>query len=485
MSASNANNAAVRRQVTCETSDNGQIAVYLDILRLSDTFKKMYEDLGLEEHDDFPGVFPVKTVTSRMFEKASKRSFFLDAPEAVIEKDPLTQECKWFTFTESERRFSDVPMSELLEVVMVANFLDIPRLYHYACQSVAAWIKGKHPRNICQLLRQNCDLDDAQTRKTLGNTPWLKWAGVAFQQSPIENAIFMPNEVLLTIFEKLAREDLERLQFVSTQFDDVIVNSNELSEQQGPLRVVTKLEFGAYSSGSRSPQRTRVLLRDGTRFTCTDCKDLAKRLKFAIVQELRWDASTRWLDSDMQSDAYIQNLSSLLPVKSAWKNAAVEAFVECFASGAAFEFAFGELLLCNEIVLVRGYYSFPWSRRYIRLTGIAACSRLDIGRPNLYGDLIHPTDVVEWLEQEDPPEKKWSEPRQMILYEEGINGGIEGLLTSLKAAFLASSSPKPYVVRVLRGWRRDNVDQVLENEKTHEVLSIRAEQSGDVSVHRA
>ncbi|KAH7710814.1 hypothetical protein AAVH_21906 [Aphelenchoides avenae] len=176
MSASNANNAAVRRQVTCETSDNGQIAVYLDVLRLSRTFKKMYEDLALEEHDEFPGVFPVKTVSTRTFKKVMDwctqhkvaSELFLDAPEPVVEKDPLTQECTWFTFTASERRFFDVPMSALLEL------------------SVAAGIKGKHPRNICELLRQNCDLDGSQIRKTLDNNPWLKWAGVVFHQSPIE-----------------------------------------------------------------------------------------------------------------------------------------------------------------------------------------------------------------------------------------------------------------------------------------------------------
>lgn len=119
----------------------------------------------------------------------------------------------------------------------------------------------------------------------------------------------------------------------------------------------------------------------------------------------RWDASTRWFGSHLKSPAYIQGLSLLLPVKAAWKNATIKASVDCFPSSGAFEFLFTHLLLCKEIVLVREYYSLPWSRRYIRLAGIAACNRLDIGRPNLYGDLIHPNDVVEWLEQEDPPER--------------------------------------------------------------------------------
>lgn len=100
--------------------------------------------------------------------------------------------------------------------------------------------------------------------------------------------MFIPNEVLLTIFEKLPRADLERLQLVSTQFDDLIVGSVELSEQQGPLRVVSRVKFGAYSLFRLSRRsRIEVWLCDGKKVTCPDCKDLAKRLKFAIVHELR------------------------------------------------------------------------------------------------------------------------------------------------------------------------------------------------------
>lgn len=75
----------------------------------------------------------------------------------------------------------------------------------------------------------------------------------------------------------------------------------------------------------------------------------------------------------------------------------------------------------------------------MRLPGIVACNKLDLGRLNLYGDRIHPTDVVEWLEHEAPPENEWSEPRQLILNEDGIVGGIGGLLTTLKAVSLIRS----------------------------------------------
>lgn len=87
--------------------------------------------------------------------------------------------------------------------------------------------------------------------------------------------------MLVTIFAKLPREDLERLQLVSTQFYGVIVSSVKLSQHQGPLRVVVAgLEFV-----DRRPT-IYMWLRYGRRITCPNYEDLAKRLKFAIVQKL-------------------------------------------------------------------------------------------------------------------------------------------------------------------------------------------------------
>ncbi|KAH7717340.1 hypothetical protein AAVH_15203 [Aphelenchoides avenae] len=281
------------------------------------------------------------------------------------------------------------------------------------------------------------------------------------------NPIFIPNEVLVTVFEKLPREDLERLQLVSTQFNGIIVSSSKLSEQQGPLRVMA--------------MRIDVWLLDGRKVTCADYEDLAKRLKFATVLKMR-------ADHGALCGADVQDLSPLLPVKSAWNNATatVEASMACFPFSAVFEFAFTQLFMCKEIIVDRGHYSRINSLRpHMRLPAIMSCNTLDISRLNLNGDLVLPADVVEWLEHEVAPENKWSEPREIILHEGGITGRIHELLTALKTAFLSSSSPKSYVVRILLSWDGDDMNDELANDKTHEVLSIRTEQNKVVLVKRA
>lgn len=64
-----ANNAAAPRQVACHTSDHDEIPVDLDVLRLSKTFIGMCDELGLEEHGEFPGIFPVPTISTFIFER--------------------------------------------------------------------------------------------------------------------------------------------------------------------------------------------------------------------------------------------------------------------------------------------------------------------------------------------------------------------------------------------------------------------------------
>ncbi|KAH7695952.1 hypothetical protein AAVH_36983, partial [Aphelenchoides avenae] len=69
MSALSGNSTAGPRLVTCVTSDGQHIAINMDVIRVSHDFERMYRRLGLTERDNFPGVFPVANVDSRVFHK--------------------------------------------------------------------------------------------------------------------------------------------------------------------------------------------------------------------------------------------------------------------------------------------------------------------------------------------------------------------------------------------------------------------------------
>ena len=101
--------------------------------------------------------------------------FLLGQPDPVIEQDPNTHERKWFTLTDYEKAFFAVPVEELEELVMAANYLDIKSLYYLGCQSIAALIKGKSPDEIRALFGIEDDLTEEEKAEIRKQNPWCNY----------------------------------------------------------------------------------------------------------------------------------------------------------------------------------------------------------------------------------------------------------------------------------------------------------------------
>lgn len=93
--------------------------------------------------------------------------------DPIVEKDALTQEEKWFEFSEFEQRFLNMPVPELLELIEAADFLDIRSLYECAHQAIAALIKGKRHVEVRQILQQARDLTADDIDGVFERSPWL------------------------------------------------------------------------------------------------------------------------------------------------------------------------------------------------------------------------------------------------------------------------------------------------------------------------
>lgn len=182
------------------TSDVLQIEVEIPVMRLSRTFDGMYLSLNLQEEDSFPGFFPVSNINARVFEKVvdwckvhkgkqacaiinHHTDACLDQPDPVIVTKVFTQKRQWIVFTDYETNFFDVPVSEMLELVMAAHYLDIVGLYECACQAVAAQIKGKQPVEVRRMLRQRDNLTADAVSEILADNPWLE-CEVSIQEPP-------------------------------------------------------------------------------------------------------------------------------------------------------------------------------------------------------------------------------------------------------------------------------------------------------------
>ncbi|KAH7695951.1 hypothetical protein AAVH_36982, partial [Aphelenchoides avenae] len=377
----------------------------------------------------------------------------------ILEKDPFTQECKWFTLTNCEKSFFAEPTSELLKLVIAALYLDIPRLQHYACQAIAARIKDQPPADVRAILRQRADLTPKECADILARNPWLD-PEITLHGSveDVTDLLHIPSEVLVTIFEKLSRADLERLQFVNAQFRDVVLTSNKLGEELGPLRRLNTLKIGSASSDGH-----KIDPHGGTLIICQDHSTLVQRLKFC-------------------AECSDEALYELLPSKLAWKNATVYATTDVFSSEETFTFAFSELLFCKEIHFMEYNSESVVPRSVLRLPAMIQCNGLHIWSllyrqdRNIQVKSIKAHDIVEWLERED--RKKWGEPRRLTIDVRAIDAGRPELIEALKKVFLAASRPNPYIVRI-RMAEAVNVDeQYHENETTHEELHVRKD--GDV-----
>ncbi|KAH7725788.1 Protein SKR-2 [Aphelenchoides avenae] len=163
-------------KIACVTSDKETIEVDIDVLRLSHLFDTMCKDLDLLGEGGFQGTFPVPNVEARVFKKVIEWCVeHKGQADPILEHDPNTRERKWFTFSEFEKKFFDVPVVELEELVMAANFLDIKSLYYYGCQSISALIKGKSPDEIRALFGLKDDLTEEEKNEFRKENPWCPY----------------------------------------------------------------------------------------------------------------------------------------------------------------------------------------------------------------------------------------------------------------------------------------------------------------------
>ncbi|KAH7700805.1 SKR-1 protein, partial [Aphelenchoides avenae] len=348
MSAAAAPNPATRHWVTCETSDQQQIAVKMEVLRLSHTFDDMCKHLGLEEG---PGTFPVQNIEARVFyDVVDWCKKHKGKPDPVVEKDPFTQESKRFKLTKYEQWFLDLPVPELLKLVLAASYLDIRGLYQYGCQAIADLIKGKETLEARHILQQQFDLTRSEVRCTRAQCPWLDTkADVLGEPGDVANPIHIPPEVLTTIFEKLTRVDLERLQLVSQQFRNIIQHNEEL-----PLRPLHEVHFT--TSANYWTERHGILVLGVGE---------AKRLKCCAVRKLVF-----------RDPITSTHCARLLGAKSAWKHAVVSVSLDRFVSPETLSRALTDLLFCRKLRFSGQPPCSPHS--FLHLPVVISCNYLNI-----------------------------------------------------------------------------------------------------------
>ena len=158
------------------TVDKQTFKAEWDIVQQSLTFKNMLELMEIEQESSTDDTIPLTNdeVTGENFKKALVW-MEKNRGKPIGQKDDDEDELKpvnWKQLDDWEKKFVDMPVSEMFPLLITANFLEIPGLLNLMCKAVALQIQGKSVEEI----------------RTTFNVEDPKWSPEELQKLKEENA---------------------------------------------------------------------------------------------------------------------------------------------------------------------------------------------------------------------------------------------------------------------------------------------------------
>lgn len=151
----------------------------LEIAQQSRLVKNMIDVLKVQENNV---EIPCETLKKEVVELLAVSSVPLCPPlpqswmESHKEDGADADEGKKFNpqLSEQERRwFAELDEQRLYDVMMAANFLDVPHLLDKACETVAAMVRGRTPEEIREILGLKNDFSQEEYELVLKENAWL------------------------------------------------------------------------------------------------------------------------------------------------------------------------------------------------------------------------------------------------------------------------------------------------------------------------
>jgi len=150
------------------TSDGQEMNISRNIAVMSSTIKNMLEDL--DEDDDNAPPIPLPSVDGKTLALIVRfcqheRDEPAKTDSENSEKPPLSE---WdIAF------FKDMERQQLFEIILAANYLDIPILLDAACGRIADMIKAKTPEEIRQIFGIKNDFTPEEEEQIIKENQWI------------------------------------------------------------------------------------------------------------------------------------------------------------------------------------------------------------------------------------------------------------------------------------------------------------------------
>jgi len=158
-------------KVTLTSQDQQSIDVDVEVIKQSKIVSQMMSDLGEDTQMD---ALPIPNVNSAILKKVIEwcNKHKEDQPDEESEGGARTGSDnnlpKWDT------EFLKVDQGTLFEIILAANYLDIPKLLDYACITVADQIRGKSPEEIRKHFNIKNDFNDEEMERIKKENEWCE-----------------------------------------------------------------------------------------------------------------------------------------------------------------------------------------------------------------------------------------------------------------------------------------------------------------------
>lgn len=160
-------------EVSLISQDGEQFVVPFDVATMSELVKTMFDP---DQPEDEVQEIPLPNIKTSILAKVIEfLTHYKVEPMTEIEK-PLKSSNMNEVVQEWYADFVNVDQETLFELILAANFMDIPPLLELSCATVASMVKGKTPEEIRQHFNIVNDFTPAEEAQIREENKWCEEA---------------------------------------------------------------------------------------------------------------------------------------------------------------------------------------------------------------------------------------------------------------------------------------------------------------------
>ncbi|KAF2860547.1 E3 ubiquitin ligase complex SCF subunit sconC [Piedraia hortae CBS 480.64] len=152
--------------VTVVSSDGVEVVTTRKAAECSLLLKDMFADFGIITSESLPVMNVKGAILHKVVEWCVQHQ---DEPQPL---DPVAVQDEPYQMDNFDRKFLKVDHTMLFEIILAANYLDIPGLMDVSCKAAALLLKKMKRKEIRAMLNIKMDLSDQEVGMLLRNFEW-------------------------------------------------------------------------------------------------------------------------------------------------------------------------------------------------------------------------------------------------------------------------------------------------------------------------